>query len=135
MNNPKAVGEKSEAAILNYLIQKNIPVAVPWGNNQRYDLIVDLGDRLLRAQCKTGTYSNGAVNFPTSSKSGGKVRKNYVGQIDCFLVYCRDLDKVYKVDIGVAPKNSMTLRVDALKSLALNLLLIGQEIMKYCNAE
>lgn len=117
MSNPKEVGEKTEAAILNHFIQKGIPVSVPWGNNQRYDLVIEYKDgKLLKAQCKTGTYDKGVVSFATSSKSGGKVRKDYFGQIDCFLVYCAELNKVYLVSIhNLTNRNSMTLRVDPLK--------------------
>lgn len=116
MNNPKEVGERTEAAILNHFIQKGVPVSIPWGNNQRYDLILEIDGKLLKAQCKTGSYKKGVVSFSTSSKAGGKVRKDYGGQIDCFLVYCKQLDKVYKVDIESAPNiNNMTLRIDPLK--------------------
>lgn len=119
MSNPKEVGEKTEAAILNRFIQKGIPVSIPWGNNQRYDMIIEVDGKLLKAQCKTGNYKNGVITFATSSKSGGKLRKDYSGQIDCFLIYCSALEKVYKVDIGSAPnKNAMTLRVDSFKKFA-----------------
>lgn len=114
--NPKEVGERTEAAILNHFIQKGIPVSLPWGNNRRYDMVIDVDGKLLKAQCKTGTYKNGVVSFSTSSKSGGKERKDYKGQIDCFLVYCESLNKFYKVDIeGVSNVNTMTLRIDPLK--------------------
>lgn len=115
MNNPKEVGEKTEAAILNHYIQRGIPVSIPWGNNQRYDLVIEEDGKLLKAQCKTGKYKNGVITFPTSSKSGGKIRKTYTGQIDCFLVYCDELKKVYRVSIEGATTNSMSLRVDPLK--------------------
>lgn len=114
--NPKEVGEKTEAAILNHLIQKSIPVSIPWGNNQRYDMVIEIDGELLKAQCKTGTYKKGVVSFSTSSKAGGKERKDYSGQIDCFLVYCEQLNTYYKVNIIDAPnKNAMSLRIDPLK--------------------
>lgn len=52
--NSKSVGERSEAAILNWLIQLGYAVSIPFGNNQRYDLIADDGKGLIRVQCKTG---------------------------------------------------------------------------------
>lgn len=114
--NPKEVGEKTEASILNHFIQKGVPVSIPWGNNQRYDFIIDLEGKLLKAQCKTGTYKNGVVSFAASSKAGGKARKAYQGQIDCFLVYCEVLNKFYMVPIeGISNKNAMSLRIDPLK--------------------
>ena len=118
MSNPKEVGEKTEAAILNYFVQRGIPVSVPWGNNQRYDLIIEVNGRLLKAQCKTGSYKKGVVVFSTASHAGGKTRKSYVGQIDCFLVFCKELESFYKIDISQAlnsSKSTMYLRVDSLK--------------------
>lgn len=112
MNNPKEVGERTEAAILNHFIQKGISVSIPWGNNQRYDLVLEENNKLLKAQCKTGTYKNGVITFATSSKAGGKIRKDYFGQVDCFLVYCEQLNKFYKINIANAPKTVMSLRVD-----------------------
>lgn len=100
---------------MNHFIQKGIPVSIPWGNNQRYDLIIEEDNKLLKAQCKTGTYKKGVVSFATSSKSGGKIRKDYIGQIDCFLIYCESLNKFYRVNVNDAPKNSMYLRIDPLK--------------------
>jgi hypothetical protein len=116
MINPKEVGEQTEAAILNHFIQRSIPVSIPWGNNQRYDLIIDVDGVLLKAQCKTGSYKNGIIRFQTASRAGGKTRKNYIGQIDCFLVFCKELNTFYKINVGAAPKGStMSLRVDPLK--------------------
>jgi hypothetical protein len=116
MSKPKEVGERTEAAILNHFIQKGVPVSIPWGNNQRYDLVLEENGVLLKAQCKTGTYKKGVVTFATSSKSGGKSRKDYSGQIDCFLVYCEQLNTYYKIDIvAISNKNAMSLRVDPLK--------------------
>jgi len=117
--NPKAKGEKAEAACLYYLTDIGVPVSVPWGNNQRYDLVIDVDGKLLKAQTKVGTYKNGVVAFSTSSKSGGKgKRKNYVGQIDCFLIFCRSLNKLYMIPISLADKSAMSLRIDPPKKFS-----------------
>jgi hypothetical protein len=42
-------------------------VSIPFGTNQRYDLIVDLGDRLVRVQCKTGRLRDGTIKFATQT--------------------------------------------------------------------
>lgn len=116
---PKEIGERTEAAILNHFIQKGIPVSIPWGNNQRYDLILDYNGTLLKAQCKTGVYKKGVVMFASSSHAGGKARKDYIGQVDCFLVYCEVLNKFYKVDLkNFSNINAISLRVDPLKKCA-----------------
>lgn len=101
--NPKAIGELSEAKILTRVVERGFAPSIPFGNNQRYDLILDDGKTLTRAQCKTGWVENGAVVFQTASKNGftGE-RTTYVGQIDIFLVYSPDTKKVYCVPVGDA---------------------------------
>lgn len=117
--NPKAKGEKAEAACLYYLTDIGVPVSVPWGNNQRYDLVIEFDGKLLKAQCKVGIYKNGVVSFSTASKSGGKgKRKNYVGQIDCFLIFCKELKRLYMIPISLADKSAMSLRVDPPKKFS-----------------
>lgn len=117
--NPKARGERSEAHILAAVVERGYAPSIPFGNNQRYDIILDDGKNLLRIQCKTGWVENGSLIFQTSSKNGftGK-RTAYTGQIDFFLVYSPETKKVYKVPVEAAPKNCMYLRLETLKSNA-----------------
>lgn len=112
--NTKEIGEKSEAIILAHLIKLGYSVSLPFGDNQRYDMIIDKRNgKLLRAQCKTGKFKNGIIDFNTCSKNRDTNEPlNYRGQIEIFLIYCPDLDKVYEVDVNKAPLNSMFLRVD-----------------------
>ena len=53
-NHPVDVGERSEAAILAAFVERGFEVLLPWGTNHRYDMVLDLGERVLRVQCKTG---------------------------------------------------------------------------------
>jgi hypothetical protein len=53
----------TEAVILAHLIQRGDLIALPFGNNQRYDMVIDRGGALLKAQCKTGRLRNGVVRF------------------------------------------------------------------------
>ena len=110
--NSKAKGEVSEAFILAALTERGYPVSLPFGNNQRYDLIVDNGTVLLRAQCKTGRIRNGAVLFSTCSTNGFTCEKtSYEGQIDLFLVYVPDSGLIYWVPIEGCPATQMSLRI------------------------
>jgi PD-(D/E)XK endonuclease len=40
---------------------------MPFGANQRYDFAIDVGDRFLRAQCKTGRLRQGTIVFAARS--------------------------------------------------------------------
>ena len=78
---------------------------VPFGENCRYDLVVDRTGELTRVQCKTGRLRHGAVRFSTASTYGHlqsphDARRHYIGQIAAFAVYCPETDGVYLIPIG-----------------------------------
>jgi len=93
-------------------------IPVPFGENTRYDLIADDGERLLRVQCKTGRLRGGGVVFRPSSSyahhaSPRVIRRRYEGEIDYFGVCCVDNGGVYVVPIGDVTTTWMaTLRVE-----------------------
>lgn len=116
MQNSKSKGEISEAIIIASILKKGLSVSVPFGNNQRYDLIIDDGSNLLKAQCKTGRIRRGYVLFNSKSINGFTFKRSgYVGQIDFFLVYCPENEKIYKVPVREATGNSTGLRIKALE--------------------
>ena len=54
MEHPKAIGDRSTLAIMIALQSAGYTVLLPFGENTRYDLVIDDGARLARVQCKTG---------------------------------------------------------------------------------
>jgi hypothetical protein len=113
--NTKAVGDETEARILHELVARGHSVAVPFGDNDRYDLLVDTGDELQRVQCKTGWREDGCVRFKTGSKTtsdGEPTVVGYDGDIDAFAVRCRDTGQLYWVPLDVAGEGSTYLRVE-----------------------
>jgi hypothetical protein len=112
---PVDVGQRTEAAILSELVRRGYRVLLPFGINQRYDLVLDLEGRFLRAQCKTGRLRDGAVVFSTRSVQSNRrrnVTRAYYGEIEIFLVYCPETEQVYCVQVGEAGTGHMYLRVD-----------------------
>lgn len=98
--NPKAVGIASEAVVMARLIQLGFDVSIPFGDNARYDLVVDDGTRLTRVQIKTGRLLPGGIEFnPRSVSARSGERRGYQGQADDFLVYCPQTDEVYRVPV------------------------------------
>src|SRR5687767_5612506 len=89
---PKQRGEQTEAIVLAELVKRGYPVLLPFGDNQRYDFVVEREGRFERLQCKTGRLRRGAVEFSCTStyQTYGmeKVRTHYRGQIDAFVVWC-----------------------------------------------
>ena len=96
----KAVGDRSEAIVLAELVKKGYLVSIPFGENQRYDLLADDGARILRVQVKTGRLRRDVIEYSCSSSHthrGGPHARPYFGQADIIAVYCPQNGKVYLV--------------------------------------
>ena len=116
--NTKDLGEKSEAKIMSVLLDKGLTVLKPWGDNKRYDFVVELNG-FHRVQCKTGKLKNGSIDFSTKSvttKNGEYVNVNYRGQADFFMVYCPDNKQVYCVKVEECGLDGCRLRLEIPKN-------------------
>lgn len=95
--NTKLVGDISEARVIVALTEAGYLISKPFGENARYDLVADDGERLLRVQVKTGRFRNGVIRFSCCSshahRHGGM--RPYFGEIDLLAVYCPQTRKVY----------------------------------------
>lgn len=117
MRHPKDIGDQSTIAIMHALRLRGDTVLVPFGENTRYDLVVDNGASLRRVQCKTGRLRNGGVEFATCSSYAHHpnpkvIRRTYEGDVDDFAVFCPQLGTVYLIPIEDVPgKRMATLRV------------------------
>lgn len=118
MPNPKEIGERSEAMILALLLQAGKVVLQPFGDNQRYDLVIDEDGKFIRIQCKTGRLKDGVIRFRTCSNHyhRGKGWSGYRGQADLFGVYVPELRKVYLVPVEEAPTQDAFLRLEPPKN-------------------
>ena len=62
-SHPVDVGHRTEAAILAELVRRGYRILVPFGVNQRYDLVIETDEGFLRVQCKTGRLRDGVIQF------------------------------------------------------------------------
>jgi PD-(D/E)XK endonuclease len=117
MEHPKDVGDRTQLAVMLALREAGFAAFVPFGENTRYDLVIDNGENLSRVQCKTGRLRQGAIRFATCSSYGHHVnpqtaRRHYAGEIDYFAVYCPETAGVYLIPIVDVPaKTNAALRV------------------------
>ena len=102
----------------NALTLQGRTVLVPFGDFQRYDLVIDDDGVFSRVQCKLGklTADKGALYFhscsiDSRSQKGRCIRKGYVGQVEFFGVYCEALDTKYLVPVAEAPGTHCYLRL------------------------
>lgn len=116
--NTKAKGNVSVGAVMSRLMKAGRTVLLPIGDNERYDLVIEEGGKFTRIQVKTGHFHKGAIRVnvcSTNLENGKWIKHGYQGQIDCFGIYCPELDKVYIVPVT---KNTvaMTLRLTPAKN-------------------
>ena len=122
MEHPKAVGDRSTLAVMLALQRAGYIVLMPFGENTRYDLVIEKGTSFARVQCKTGRLRGGAVRFAACSSyahhsNPSLTRRDYLGEIDFFGVYCPETGGVYLVPIADAPiRRQGALRVAATRN-------------------
>ncbi len=102
--NSKAIGERSEAIILAKLLEAGYGVLTPFGDNRRYDLVIEDADgRFWRVQCKTGKSDGEKITFATASSYNHTLQnkgwKTYRGQVEYFAVYCPQTNGSYLIPV------------------------------------
>jgi hypothetical protein len=112
MRDTSTIGNKSEAIVLAALVHAGYSTLLPFGGGHPYDIALDVGNKLLRVQCKTGRLlKEGVVFFPTASWCRNLSYRSYRGDVDLFGVYCEGTEQVYLVPIEDVPERAASLRV------------------------
>jgi prevent-host-death family protein len=92
-------GNVAEAAVVFHAARLGIPVFRPLAEHGRYDLVLELGGRLLRVQCKWAPRHGDVVTVRlVTNRRGpaGFVRTHYAaGEIDAVAAYCPNTDECY----------------------------------------
>jgi prevent-host-death family protein len=97
-------GNVAEMVIATEAMKLGVDVMKPLGEHTRYDLIFDLGSRLLRVQCKWAPLTGDVVLIRLLSSrytSGGRqICTRYTSdEIDAVAAYCQDLEQCYLVPV------------------------------------
>jgi hypothetical protein len=91
---------------------------MPFGDNQRFDLVIYREGQFVRVQCKTARLRDGAVVFKTCSSQAhrGGGRKGYQNEADFFMAYCPETGKIYSIPVAETGTDTCSLRVNAPKN-------------------
>jgi PD-(D/E)XK endonuclease len=113
---PTEKGAIAEAKIHAAAVEAGIVVARPLTEGRRYDLIFDLGAKLLRVQCKTAPREGDVIvvrNVTNRCTPSGYVRTTYAAtEVDGIAAYCPDLDECFYVPIErLAGRSGVHLRL------------------------
>ena len=118
----KQKGNIGEAKCLAKMVELGIPVAIPFGDNERYDLIIEDKGQLKKIQVKYSSQqdSPGSVIFKTASSTNHTTNKHcdtYENDVDGFLLYNGITDEVYYLPIEtIGAKKTITIRIEPSKN-------------------
>ena len=116
--NSKQIGNIGEAKALSKFVELGIPVYIPFGDNEKSDLIAEFNGKLQRIQVKTSIkHENNKIIF--SLVSSTMHRKNGIkhiysqNEIDYFALYNLATDILLLVPISkVLDQKAITFRTD-----------------------
>ena len=119
--NSKTIGNIGEAKALCKFVELGIPVYIPFGDNEKSDLIADFGGKLNRIQVKTSLEAkDGKMIFDltssTSHRKGGVKHIYTKEEIDYFVCYNVSRDKLFIIPVDEAGNTAITIRYEKPKN-------------------
>lgn len=115
--NSKNIGNIGEAKVLTKFVELEFPVYIPFGDNEKADLIVEFNGKLNKIQVKTSQKAEeGKMKFDLTSSTTH--RKNGVKhiytpeEIDYFACYNIARDKIFLIKVDKALGTSITIRYE-----------------------
>lgn len=119
--NSKRIGNIGEAKVLAKFVEMGIPIYIPFGDDEKADLVAEFNGKLNKIQVKTSIKSkNGCSIFDltssTAHRTNGGRRKYSNSEIDYFALYSLDRDKIYLMKAPDDPMTAITIRFEDTKS-------------------
>lgn len=111
--NHTQIGDITEYRFILYCMERNIPISKPLNNNLPYDFIIEIDNKLLKVQVKTGYDSDGEDVFMFNTRSTSKnysevTMKSYDGLIDGFITWYKDIpEHFFYIPIDKSSKGCM----------------------------
>lgn len=122
--NTKNIGNIGEAKVITKFIELGISVYIPFGDNERADLIAEFNNKLNKIQVKTSSQiKNGAISFQlhscnhlTNMTERKYINKAYsIEDVDYFALYNIVNDNIYLIENDNTVK-SIRIRIDSSKN-------------------
>lgn len=117
----KRLGNIGEAVAISSFVKHCIPVYIPFGDDEKVDLVVDFNGKLNKIQVKTSEKANdGKMIFDltssTSHRSNGRKHKYTPDEIDYFFCYNIERDKSFLIKAPDPPLSAITIRYGTSKN-------------------
>ena len=124
----KIKGNIGESAVLFEFVKHGIPVALPYGDNERYDLIAEFNGKLNKIQIKYCDCSSGTTNgiaCPCASSMNHTAKRegweSYENDVDYLAYYFPRYETCCLVPISIiGSKKSITMNFSETKPISVN---------------
>ena len=117
--NSKHIGEIGQLSVILDLKRRGYAVSIPYGDNDKYDLLVDVGHQILRVQVKAREPKQGCIRVELSSTSytGNKIYKAFYSpeDVDVFAIFNTQDEEIYYLNAQYVLKGDLktfTLRIE-----------------------
>lgn len=94
----KIKGDLGQAMVMADALKRGYKVALPIGEDWRYDLIIEKDHNLLRVQCKYVESNKGVIKVRCETHDGRSYYKYRQEDLDFIAVYDKVTDKCYYID-------------------------------------
>jgi len=98
---PSQKGAVAEAEIATAAIRMNLLVLKPVAEGGRYDLAIDVGDKVLRVQCKWASRNGDVLTIQCQTSRhapNGYLRTTYsASEVDAIAAYSPEIDRCYVI--------------------------------------
>lgn len=122
--NTKSIGNIGEAKVLCKFVELGIPVYLPFGDNERADLIAEFNGKLNKIQVKTSLKAeDGKMKFDlissTTHRKNGVKHVYTANEIDYFACYNIGRDKIFLIPVNDTANTSIFIRYERPKIIKL----------------
>lgn len=120
MMDSKRYGNIDESVAISSFVKYGIPVYLPFGDNEKADLIAEFNGKLNKIQVKTSVNAkNNRMIFDLTScsyhRNGGR-HKYLQSEIDYFFCYNIERDKTFLIKVPDEPISTITIRYELPKN-------------------
>ena len=115
----KIKGDLGQAMVMADALKRGYKVALPLGEDWRYDLIILKNQKLLRIQCKYAESTNGFIKVRCETHDGRNYYRYKQDDLDYLAIYDKITEKCYYVECSYLGKNgrgSLNLRTKIAKN-------------------
>ena len=130
----KTKGDLGQAMVMADALRRGYKVAMPLGEDWRYDLIVLKNGKLLKVQCKYTEATNGVIRVRCETHDGRSYYRYKQKDIDYMAVYDKITDRCYYVGneyLGEDGRGVIHLRISDTKNKQKKNILFARDFVNF----